>query len=125
MYWNRDHLSPTLPNLDPIKVSPRVFYINIPSQRLRNMPLDNQNNNPVTFVTSTLGNGVSGVTKTVGGVVGAGGRGVGSTITGVTGNAGKPLGDAIEALGNGVEGGAKSVGDGVQNAGKGKKDFWK
>lgn len=92
------------------------------------MPLDHHtphNENPVTFVTSSLANGVSGVAKTAGGIVGAGGRGVGQTITGVSGSAGKPVGDAIEALGNGVEGGTKSLGDGVENAGRGKKDFWR
>lgn len=95
------------------------------SSNILAMPLDNNNQNPVTFVTSTLGNGVGGVAKTAGGIVGAGGRGVGQTITGVTGNAGKPLGDAVEALGNGIEGGTKNVAEGVENAGKGKKDFWR
>ena len=46
------------------------------------------------------------------------------TVTGVTGSAGKPVGDAVEALGNGVEGGAKSLGNGIEDAGKGKKGFW-
>ena len=45
-------------------------------------------------------------------------------MTGVTGSAGKPVGDALEALGNGVENGAKNVGDGIEDAGKGKKGFW-
>ena len=49
---------------------------------------------------------------------------MGQTVTGVTGSAGKPLGDALEAVGNGVEGGAKSVGDGIEDASKGKKGFW-
>ncbi|KAM0805490.1 hypothetical protein BDR22DRAFT_968743 [Usnea florida] len=88
------------------------------------MPTSNNPNNPVGFVTSTLGNGVSGVAKTAGGIVGAAGRGVGQTVTGVTGSAGKPVGDALEAVGNGVEGGARSVGDGIEDAGKGKKGFW-
>ena len=56
--------------------------------------------------------------------MGAAGRGVGQTVTGVTGSAGKPVGDAVEALGNGVEGGAKKVGDGVEDAGKGKQGIW-
>ena len=64
------------------------------------MPTSNNSNNPVSFVTSTLGNGVSGVAKTAGGVVGAAGRGVGQTVTGVTGSAGKPVGDALEAVGS-------------------------
>ena len=89
------------------------------------MPLDDgKGNNPVTFVTSTLGNGVGGVSKTAGGVVGAAGRGVGGTVTGVTGDLGKPVGDAVASLGNGVEGGTKSVAEGVEDAGKGKKDFF-
>lgn len=45
-------------------------------------------------------------------------------MTGVTGSVGKPVGDALEAVGNGVEGGARSVGDGLEDAGKGKKGFW-
>ncbi|KAL9034723.1 MAG: hypothetical protein Q9214_006913, partial [Letrouitia sp. 1 TL-2023] len=60
------------------------------------------------FVTSTIGNTVGGLGRTVGGVAGAGGRGLGQTVTGATGSAGKPVGDAIESLGNGVESGAKS-----------------
>ena len=101
------------------------FQLRKPLNRFT-MPLDSQkNDNPVTFVTSALGNGVSGVTKTVGGVVGAGGRGIGQTVTGVTGSAGKSLGDAIESLGNGVEGASNNLGNGVEKAGKGQKDFWK
>lgn len=82
------------------------------------------NSNPATTVTSSLANGVGGVAKTAGGIVGAAGRGVGQTVTGVTGAVGgKPIGDAVEALGNGIEGGAKNVGDGVEDAGKGNKGF--
>ncbi|CAD6564703.1 MAG: hypothetical protein ASARMPRED_005654 [Alectoria sarmentosa] len=95
-----------------------------PGASLDEMPTLNNSSNPIGFVTSTVGNGVSGVAKTAGGIVGAAGRGVGQTVTGVTGSAGKPVGDALEAVGNGVEGGAKSVGDGIEDAGKGKKGFW-
>ncbi|KAL8737055.1 MAG: hypothetical protein Q9181_002070 [Wetmoreana brouardii] len=72
------------------------------------------------FVTSTVGNTVGGLGRTVGGVVGAGGRGLGQTITGATGSAGKPVGEAIESLGNGVENGSNSVSKGVEDAGKWK-----
>ncbi|KAI4282785.1 MAG: hypothetical protein L6R38_002673 [Xanthoria sp. 2 TBL-2021] len=72
------------------------------------------------FVTSTVGNTVGGLGRTVGGVVGAGGRGLGQTITGATGGAGKPVGEAIESLGNGVENGAQNVSKGVEDAGKWK-----
>lgn len=74
----------------------------------------------VKFVTSTVGNTVGGLGRTVGGVVGAGGRGLGQTITGATGSAGKPVGEAIESLANGVEGGARNVSKGVEDAGKWK-----
>ena len=43
------------------------------------MPEKNQN--PLTFVTSTVGNAAGGVAKTAGGVVGATGRGLGDTVT--------------------------------------------
>ena len=49
---------------------------------------------------------------------------MGQTVTGVTGSMGKPVGDALEAVGNGVEGGARSVADGVEDAGKGQKGVW-
>ena len=78
------------------------------------------NSSPATYVTSTLGNGVAGVTNTVGGVVGAAGRGVGQTVEGVTGDLGKPIGNAVESLGNGLEGGAAQVAHGVKRAGEGK-----
>ena len=60
------------------------------------MPESNQN--PLTFVTSTVGNAAGGVAKTAGGVVGAAGRGVGDTVTGVTGSAGKPVGEYVSCL---------------------------
>ncbi|MCJ1352854.1 MAG: hypothetical protein MMC33_002838 [Icmadophila ericetorum] len=88
------------------------------------MPIGPQHDSGLTkgtlFVTSTLGNAVGGVTKTVGGVVGAGGRGVGNTITGVTGSAGKPVGDALNSLATGIEGGAYDLGKGVERAGEGR-----
>ena len=71
-------------------------------------------------MTSTVGNTVGGVAKTLGGVVGAGGRGIGETITGVTGRAGKPIGDGISSLATGVEGGARVVAEGAEEAGMGK-----
>ncbi|KAL9611534.1 MAG: hypothetical protein Q9167_003818 [Letrouitia subvulpina] len=85
-------------------------------------PISSDNDSGITggakFVTSTIGNTVGGLGRTVGGVAGAGGRGLGQTVTGATGSAGKPVGDAIESLGNGVESGAKSVSKGVEDAGK-------
>lgn len=89
------------------------------------MPLDGNKNSGATGVattaTSALGNGVGGVTRTVGDVVGAAGRGMGATITGVTGEYGKPIGDALDSLGTGVQGGAADIAKGVENAGKGRK----
>ena len=58
---------------------------------------DNKNQNPLTFVTSTVGNATGGIAKTAGSVVGAAGRGVGDTVTGVTGNADKPVGEYVFA----------------------------
>ncbi|KAI9742045.1 MAG: hypothetical protein M1834_000435 [Cirrosporium novae-zelandiae] len=72
------------------------------------------------FVTSTIGNTVGGVSKTVGGILGAGGRGLGETITGVTGSAGKPIGDGIASAATGIENGARDVARGVEKAGQGK-----
>ena len=74
----------------------------------------------VTFVTSTLGNTVGGLSKTVGGVVGAAGRGLGDTVTNVTGSAGKPVGDGLSSLTTGIENGARDLGKGAENAGQGK-----
>ncbi|CAI4212374.1 unnamed protein product [Parascedosporium putredinis] len=73
------------------------------------------------FVTSTVGNTVGGVVRTVGDVTGAAGRGVGDTVTNVTGSAGKPVGDALGSLGNGLQGGGDSVAKGVENAGQWKR----
>ncbi|KAL8741633.1 MAG: hypothetical protein Q9190_005780 [Brigantiaea leucoxantha] len=90
-------------------------------------PLSSDKDSGVTggakFVTSTVGNTVGGLGRTVGGVVGAGSRGIGQTITGATGSAGKPVGEAIESLGNGVEAGANNVSKGVEDAGKWKTHF--
>ena len=72
------------------------------------------------FVTSTLGNTVGGVAKTIGGVVGAGGRGVGETITNVTGKTGAPVGDGIASLATGIENGTRKVAEGVEDAGRGR-----
>ncbi|KAL8677866.1 MAG: hypothetical protein Q9186_005752 [Xanthomendoza sp. 1 TL-2023] len=76
-------------------------------------PIGSSNDEGVTgaakFVTSTAGNTVGGLGRTIGGVVGAGGRGLGQTISGATGSAGKPVGEAIESLGNGVEKGAHNA----------------
>ncbi|KAL8980284.1 MAG: hypothetical protein Q9205_004590 [Flavoplaca limonia] len=94
------------------------------SQHLDMSPIGSENDKGATgaakFVTSTVGNTVGGLGRTVGGVVGAGGRGLGQTITGATGSAGKPVGEAIESLGNGVENGANGVSKGVEDAGKWK-----
>ncbi|KAL9039076.1 MAG: hypothetical protein Q9180_002747 [Flavoplaca navasiana] len=94
------------------------------SQHLDMSPIGSENDKGATgaakFVTSTVGNTVGGLGRTVGGVVGAGGRGLGQTITGATGSAGKPVGEAIESLGNGVENGANNVSKGVEDAGKWK-----
>ncbi|TLS20218.1 uncharacterized protein PpBr36_11507, partial [Pyricularia pennisetigena] len=55
--------------------------------------------------TTTLGNTLSGLTNTVGGVVGGASRGVGETVSGVTGGLGKPLGDGVANVGTSVESG--------------------
>jgi phage-related protein len=80
----------------------------------------------VKFVTSTVGNTVGGVTRTVGGVVGAAGRGVGHTITGATGRAGKPVGDGIAGTTTGIENAANNVARGVEDAGRGESGgkYW-
>ena len=85
------------------------------------MPENNQN--PLTFVTSTVGNTAGGVAKTASGIIKATGRRVGDTVTGVTGSAGKPVKDALYSLGDGVEGGAKNIGDSVQDTGQ-DVDSW-
>lgn len=54
-------------------------------------------------------------------MTGAAGRGLGETITSTTGSAGKPVGDAISALGNGVQDGAEGVSKGVERAGQWKR----
>ncbi len=69
------------------------------------------------FVTSTLGNTVGGIARTVGGVTGAAGRGIGDTITGATGSAGKPVGDALANVTSGVEDATKKTAKGVEEAG--------
>lgn len=74
--------------------------------------------NGVTFATSTLGNGVGGVARTVGGIVGAGGRGIGDTIASTTGKAGRPIGQALADATTGIEGGTKRVAEGVEEAGR-------
>ena len=74
--------------------------------------------NGVTFATSTLGNGVGGVARTVGGIVGAGGRGLGDTIAATTGKAGRPVGQALADATTGLESGTKQVAAGVEAAGR-------
>lgn len=73
------------------------------------------------WTTSTVGNAVGGVGRTVGNVTGAAGRGLGETVTSVTGEAGKPVGDAIGSVGTGVQNGAEGLSKGVENAGQWKK----
>ena len=75
----------------------------------------------VKFVTSTVGNTVGGVTRTVGGVVGAAGRGIGDTVTGATGQYGKLVGDALGGVTTSLEKGAHNVAKGVEDAGEGRK----
>lgn len=70
--------------------------------------------------TSALGNTVSGLTNTVGGVVGGAGRGVGETVTGITGGAGKPLGDGIGNAATAVERGGRDVAKSSRDAGEWK-----
>ncbi|KZP20640.1 hypothetical protein FIBSPDRAFT_861383 [Athelia psychrophila] len=88
------------------------------------MPINSSNDSGVTagltFVTSTLGNTVGGVTRLTGGVLGAAGRGVGDTITGATGSAGRPVGDGLGGLANGLEDGTKRAAKGVEDLGTGK-----
>ena len=74
--------------------------------------------NGVTFATSTLGNGVGGVARTVGGVVGAGGRGIGETIASTTGKAGRPVGQVLADVTTGIESGTRQVAEGVEAAGR-------
>ncbi|OAA47680.1 hypothetical protein NOR_02170 [Metarhizium rileyi] len=69
------------------------------------------------FVTSTLGNTVGGVSRTVGGVTGAATKGVGDTVNSVGGETLKPVGDGVSSLGGGLQGGIDSVAGGVENAG--------
>ncbi|EHY58963.1 hypothetical protein HRR83_001773 [Exophiala dermatitidis] len=72
------------------------------------------------FVTSTVGNTVGGLVRTVGGITGAAGRGLGDTISSATGSVGKPLGDGLANAASGVEGGTNRVAKGVENAGEWK-----
>ena len=74
----------------------------------------------VKFVTSTVGNTVSGLTNTVGGIVGAGGRGLAETVEGATGSAGKPVARPITEVATGVEDGGRRVAGAVKAAGEGK-----
>ncbi|KAJ5308733.1 hypothetical protein N7508_004112 [Penicillium antarcticum] len=72
------------------------------------------------FVTSTFGNTVGGVTRTLGGVTGTAGRGIGDTITSATGSTGEPVGNMLGSATTGLEDGAKQVAKGVEDAGKWK-----
>ena len=74
--------------------------------------------NGVTFATSTVGNAVGGVARTVGGIVGAGGRGVGETIANTTGKPGRPGGEGVADGTTGIESGTKRVAEGVEAAGR-------
>lgn len=67
-----------------------------------------------------LGDTLSGVTNTVGGVVGGASRGLGETVSGVTGQAGKPLGDGISNVGTSVQGTGEDVGKAARDAGQWK-----
>lgn len=69
---------------------------------------------------AVLGDTLSGVTNTVGGVVGGASRGVGETVSGVTGQAGKPLGDGIGNVGTAVQGSGSDVGKAARDAGQWK-----
>ncbi|OQD84323.1 hypothetical protein PENANT_c013G09355 [Penicillium antarcticum] len=61
------------------------------------------------FVTSTFGNTVGGVTRTLGGVTGTAGRGIGDTITSATGSTGEPVGNMLGSATTGLEDGAKQT----------------
>lgn len=67
-----------------------------------------------------LGNTLSGVTNTVGGVVGGASRGLGETVTAVTGDVGKPLGDGVSNVGTSVEGTGQDVAKTARDAGQWK-----
>lgn len=69
-----------------------------------------------------LGDTLSGVTNTVGGVVGGASRGLGETVSGVTGQAGKPLGDGISNIGTAVQGTGEDVGKAARDAGQWKSN---
>ncbi|KAF2669917.1 hypothetical protein BT63DRAFT_224896 [Microthyrium microscopicum] len=88
-------------------------------------------------VTTAVGNTVSGLSNTVGGVVGmwpyycsftlysdvvigAVGRGLGETVTGVTGGVGQPVGNALESVGDGVQDGGARIAKGSRDAGQWK-----
>lgn len=72
--------------------------------------------------TIVLGDTLSGVSNTVGGVVGGAGRGLGETVSGVTGQAGKPLGDGISNVGTAVQGTGEDVGKATRDAGHWKSN---
>lgn len=69
---------------------------------------------------SVLGDTLSGVTNTVGGVVGGASRGLGETVSGVTSQAGKPLGDGISNVGTSVQGTGEDVSKAARDAGQWK-----
>jgi hypothetical protein len=72
------------------------------------------------FVTSTLGNTLGGVTRTVGGVAGTAGRGIGDTINSATGSVGEPIGNVLGSATTVLEDGTKRVAKGVEDVGKWK-----
>lgn len=71
---------------------------------------------------AVLGDTLSGVTNTVGGVVGGATRGVGETVNGVTGQAGKPVGDGLANVGTSVQGTGEDIGKAARDAGQWKSN---
>ncbi|QKD57459.2 uncharacterized protein FOBCDRAFT_277094 [Fusarium oxysporum Fo47] len=80
----------------------------------------NETEDPVQLVTSTLGNTVGGVVGTLGNVTGAALRGVGNTLTGTTGEIRQPVGNAVGGIVTGVESLLNNVAKGVEKAGEQK-----
>lgn len=76
----------------------------------------------LTRESTVLGDTLSGVTNTLGGVVGGASRGVGETVSGVTGQAGKPLGDGVANIGTSLEGAGQDVGKSARDAGQWKSN---
>ncbi|KAL2443615.1 hypothetical protein ABEF95_007922 [Exophiala dermatitidis] len=105
--------------------TPGYWYLSDEKRKERIMPINTSSSDEgatgaAKFVTSTVGNTVGGLVRTVGGITGAAGRGLGDTISGATGSVGKPLGDGLANAASGVEGGTNRVAKGVENAGEWK-----